>query len=132
MELHMGMDKEVIEGLWIRTKGRAGTGDFIMEVRHGPPDQENQADEALCGQKGADPGPHGGLQVPSDICWRDNTAEHKQCTSFLECTGDNFLLQVTEEPTRRGVMLDFILNNKKGLVRNVKLKAAWATVTMKW
>ncbi|GAB0208807.1 mitochondrial enolase superfamily member 1 [Grus japonensis] len=59
-----------------------------------------------------------------DICWRDNAAEHKQSRKFLECIDDNFLLQVTEEPTRRGAMLDLVLTNKEGLVGNVKLKGS--------
>ncbi|GAB0179892.1 hypothetical protein GRJ2_000454500 [Grus japonensis] len=59
-----------------------------------------------------------------DICWRDNAAEHKQSRKFLECVDDNFLLQVTEEPTRRDAMLDLILTNKEGLVGDVKLKGS--------
>lgn len=56
-----------------------------------------------------------------DICWRDNTTGHRQSRRFQECVDDNFLLQVTEETTRRGAMLDLALNNKEGLVGNVKL-----------
>ncbi|GAB0176082.1 hypothetical protein GRJ2_000073400 [Grus japonensis] len=59
-----------------------------------------------------------------DIFWRDNTAGHKQSRRFLECIDDNFLLQVNEEPTRRGAMLDLVLNNKEELVGNVKLKGS--------
>lgn len=33
----------------------------------------------------------------------------------------HFLFQMTEEPTRRGVMLNLVLTNKEGLVQNVKL-----------
>ncbi|GAB0190272.1 hypothetical protein GRJ2_001492500 [Grus japonensis] len=57
-----------------------------------------------------------------NICWRDNTAGHKQSRRFLECIGDNF--QVTEEPMRRGAMLELVLTNKEGLVGNVKLKGS--------
>ena len=57
-----------------------------------------------------------------DICWRDNTAVHRQSRRFLECIDENFLLQVIEEPTRRGVMLDLVLTNDEGLVGSVKLK----------
>ncbi|GAB0208941.1 hypothetical protein GRJ2_003359800 [Grus japonensis] len=60
----------------------------------------------------------------SDICWRGNTAGHKQSRKFLECIDDNFLLQVIEESTRRGAMLDLVLPNKEGLVGNVKLKGS--------
>ncbi|KAJ7407071.1 hypothetical protein BTVI_64078 [Pitangus sulphuratus] len=40
---------------------------------------------------------------------------------LLECIDDNFLLQVAEEPVRRGAVLDLVLT-KEGLVGNVKLK----------
>ncbi|GAB0176134.1 hypothetical protein GRJ2_000078600 [Grus japonensis] len=58
------------------------------------------------------------------ICWRGNTAGHKQSRRFLECIDDNFLLQVIEELMRRGAMLDLILTNKEGLVGDVKLKGS--------
>lgn len=48
------------------------------------------------------------------ICWRDNTARHRQCRRFLECV---------DEPTRRGALLDLILTSMDGLVRNVKLQS---------
>ncbi|GAB0204525.1 mitochondrial enolase superfamily member 1 [Grus japonensis] len=59
-----------------------------------------------------------------DICWRDNAAERKQSRKFLECVDDNFLLQVTEKPTRRGATLDLILTNKEGLVGDITLKGS--------
>ncbi|GAB0208385.1 mitochondrial enolase superfamily member 1 [Grus japonensis] len=59
-----------------------------------------------------------------NICWKGNTAGHKQSRKFLECVGDNFLLQVIEEPMRRGAMLDLVLTNKEGLVGDVKLKGS--------
>ncbi|GAB0192671.1 hypothetical protein GRJ2_001732400 [Grus japonensis] len=59
-----------------------------------------------------------------DICWRDNTVGHKQSRMFLERFDDNFLLQVIEEPTRRGAVLDLVVTNKEGLVGNVKLKGS--------
>lgn len=39
----------------------------------------------------------------------------------MECAVDNFLLQVIEEPARRGTVLDLVLNNKDRLVGNMKL-----------
>ncbi|GAB0204588.1 hypothetical protein GRJ2_002924400 [Grus japonensis] len=41
MELHMGMDEEPTKSLWVRIKGRAGTGDTIVGVCYRPPDQED-------------------------------------------------------------------------------------------
>jgi len=57
-----------------------------------------------------------------DIHWWDNTAGRKQSKRFLESADDKSLLQVIEEPMRRGAMLDLVLTNNEGLVRNAKLK----------
>ena len=59
-----------------------------------------------------------------DICWRDSTAGHEQSRRFLGCVDDTFLLQVIEEPVRRGAMLKLVLTNKEGLVGSVKLKGS--------
>ncbi|GAB0176029.1 hypothetical protein GRJ2_000068100 [Grus japonensis] len=59
-----------------------------------------------------------------DICWRDNTARHKQSRRFLKCVDGDFVLHVIEEPTKRSAMLDLVLTNKEGLVGNVKLKGS--------
>ncbi|GAB0207631.1 ubiquitin carboxyl-terminal hydrolase 4 [Grus japonensis] len=39
MELHLGMEEELTERLWVRIKGSAGTGDIIVGVCYRPPDQ---------------------------------------------------------------------------------------------
>ncbi|GAB0188477.1 hypothetical protein GRJ2_001313000 [Grus japonensis] len=122
------MDEEPTKSLWVRIKGRAGTGDTIVRVCYRPPDQEDRKDEAFYRQIRA--ASHSQALVlmgdfnHSNICWRDNTARHKQCRRFLESIEDNFVLQVAEEPTRRGVMLDLVLTNKERLVGNVKLKGS--------
>ncbi|GAB0205782.1 hypothetical protein GRJ2_003043800 [Grus japonensis] len=128
MELHLGMDEEPTKRLWIRIKGRAGAGDIIAGLFYRPPDQGDRADEALYRQIEAASRSQalvlmGDFNHP-DICWRDNAAERKQSRKFLECVNDNFLLQVTEEPTRRGAMLDLVLINEEGLVGDVKLKGS--------
>ncbi|GAB0187691.1 hypothetical protein GRJ2_001234400 [Grus japonensis] len=128
MELHLGMEEEPTESLWVRIKGRAGAGDIIVAFCYRPPDQGDRAGEALYRQIGAAPRSQalvlmGDFNHP-DICWRDNAAEHKQSRKFLECVDDNLLLQVTEEPMRGGAMLDLVLTNKEGLVGDVKLKGS--------
>ncbi|GAB0209274.1 mitochondrial enolase superfamily member 1 [Grus japonensis] len=128
MDLHLGMEEEPTKSLWVRIKGRAGTGDIIVGVCYRPPDQGDRADEALYRQIGAASRSQalvlmGDFNHP-DICWRDNAAGHKQSRKFLECVDDNFLLQGIEEPMRRGAMLDLILTNKEGLVGDVKLKGS--------
>ena len=49
----LGMDEEPTESLWVRIKGKAGTGDIIVRVSYRPLDQEDRADEALYRQIGA-------------------------------------------------------------------------------
>ncbi|GAB0204972.1 hypothetical protein GRJ2_002962800 [Grus japonensis] len=115
------MDEEPTKSLWVRIKGRAGTGDIIAGVCYRPPEQGDQADETLYRQIGAASRSQalvlmGDFNHSEIICWRSNRAGHKQSRKFLECVDDNFLLQVTEEPTRRGAMLDLVLTNKEGLV----------------
>jgi len=41
------MDEELTKSLWVRIKGRAGTGDIILGVCYRPPNQEDQVDKAL-------------------------------------------------------------------------------------
>lgn len=48
------------------------------------------------------------------ICWKDNTVGYKQPRSFPECIDDNFLIQVIEEPMRRGVMQNLIQGRAGG------------------
>jgi len=55
-----------------------------------------------------------------DISWEDHTARHTQSWRFLQIISDNFLMQVVEEPTRKGALLDLVLTNKEGLVEDVK------------
>ncbi|GAB0203506.1 interleukin-6 receptor subunit beta [Grus japonensis] len=97
MELHLGMDEKLTKSLWVRIKGSTGTGDIIAGICYRPPDQRDRADEALYRQIGAASCSQalvlmGNFNHP-DICWRDNTAGHKQSRRFLECVDDNFLLQ---------------------------------------
>ncbi|GAB0205366.1 hypothetical protein GRJ2_003002200 [Grus japonensis] len=114
--------------VWVRIKGRTGTGDIIAGVCYRPPNQEDRADEALYRQIEAASHSQalvlmGDFNHP-DISCKDNTAGHKQSRRFLEYIDDNFLLQVIEEPMRRGAMLDLVLTNKEGLVGDVKLKGS--------
>ncbi|GAB0205919.1 hypothetical protein GRJ2_003057500 [Grus japonensis] len=114
MELHLGMEEELTKSSW--------------GVCYRPPDQGDQADETLYRQIGAASHSQalvlmGDFNHP-DICWRGNTAGHKQSGKILECVDDNFLLQVIEEPTRRGAMLDLVLIKKERLIGDVKLKGS--------
>jgi len=67
-----------------------------------------------------------------DICWEHHTARRSQSRRFLQSIDDNFLTQVVEEPTTRGVLLEFVLKNRDGLVEGVKVWGSLAAVTMIW
>lgn len=66
-------------------------------------------------------GPHGELQPPKRLLEVQHSRP-KAIQEVLSCVDDDFLLQVMEETTRRGAMLDLELTKKEGLVGNVKLK----------
>ena len=66
---------------------------------------------------------------------RMNTAKPKKLIwdkRFLQSIDGNFLMQVVEEPTRKGALLDLVLTNKKGRWRMWRLEVDSAAVTMKW
>jgi len=42
MELHLGIDKELSESLWVSVKGMAGEGDIVVGVCYKLPDEEEQ------------------------------------------------------------------------------------------
>jgi len=125
IEFCLRADEERVENLWVRIKGQPHMGDVIVSVYYRPPDQEEEVDEAFYKQ----------LKVPSqslalvlmgdfnhlDIRWEDHTARHMQCRRFLQSIDDNFLMQVVEEPTRKGTLLDLVLSNKEGLAEDVKV-----------
>jgi len=50
-----------------------------------------------------------------DISREDHTARHIQSRRFLQSIDDNFLIQVVEEPTRKGALLDLVPTNNEEL-----------------
>jgi len=120
---------------WMRSQLRAcglglertGQGDFIVGIICcTPPDQEEEMDEALYRQIGAASCSQALVVmedfIHSSVCWRDNTAGHKQSRRFLESIDNSLFLQMTEDTVRKGALLDFLLSNKEGLVGDVNVK----------
>jgi len=99
-------------------------GDIAVGVYYRPPDQEEEVEKAFYKQ----------LKVASqsqalvlmgdfnhpELNWEDYIARHMQLTMFPQSTDDNLLMQVVEEPTRRGALLDLVTVNKDGLAEDVK------------
>jgi len=98
----------------------------MVGVYYRPPDQEEEIDEAFYRQLQAASQSQalvlmGNFNHP-DISWEDHTARQVQSRRFLQSIDDNFLMQVVEEPTRKGALLDLVLTNKEGLVEDVKVR----------
>ncbi|PKU30159.1 rna-directed dna polymerase from mobile element jockey-like [Limosa lapponica baueri] len=94
--------------------------DTVLGVYYKPPNQDGEADEAFYSQLTVASKSQAlvlmGVFNHPDICWEGYTAGHVQSRKFLQYIDDNFLTQVVEEPTRRGVLLD-----KEGLVEDIKI-----------
>ena len=99
IELHLRENDDQVESLWVRIKGQANMGDTVVGVYYRPPDQEEEVDEAFYKQREV------ALQSSAllmgdfshpDMSWLSNRAVHKRSRQFLQCTHDNFLMQVVE------------------------------------
>jgi len=114
VELGLGADEEQVKSLWVRIKGQPHLGNVIVDVYYRPPDEEEEVVEAFYKQLKVASQSHALVLMGNhpDISWEDHTARHTQSARFLQSTEDN-LLQVVEEPTRKGVLLDFVLTNKE-------------------
>jgi len=125
IELCLGADEERVKRLCVRIKGQFHMGDIIVGVYYRPPDQEEEVDEAFYKQLQAASQSQALVLVGDfnhpDISWEDHTARQAQSWRFLQSIDDGFPMQVVEEPTRRGALLDLVLTNKEELVEDVKV-----------
>ena len=90
-----------------------------MGVYYRPPEQEEEVDEAFYRQLQAASQSQalvlmGDFSHP-DISWEDHTVKQAQSSRFLQSIVDNFLMQVVEEPTRKGALLDLVLTRRDWL-----------------
>ena len=60
----------------------------------------------------------GDFNLP-DVNWECHTADTSKSRRFMKHLDDNFLVQVLTEPTRKGALLDLLLENREGLVGDV-------------
>ncbi|PKU42802.1 rna-directed dna polymerase from mobile element jockey-like [Limosa lapponica baueri] len=114
-----------VKCLWIRMKGKASMGDFVLGVCYRPPNQDEQVDEAFykwLAEVSQSPALvlAGDFNLP-DICWKYYTAESWETRRFLECIEDNFLTQLVKEPTRGDALLDLLFTNKEELLGGVEV-----------
>lgn len=62
----------------------------------------------------------------TSICWRINTAEHKQSRRVLVCIPVNFLMQAVKKSSRESAMLHFTATNRKDLVWDIKARDSFS------
>lgn len=58
----------------------------------------------------------------SDVCWESNTVGCKQSRRLLECTENNFLVQVLDTPTKCETLLDLVLTNAEEITKELKIR----------
>ncbi|OWK62557.1 hypothetical protein RLOC_00012636 [Lonchura striata] len=90
-----------VECLWIKIRRKANKADILLGVCNHPPNQEEEV---------------------TSIYWKSavNLKQRKQAVhKFSECVEDNLLLQLVNEPTRGGTMLDLLFANRDELVGDV-------------
>ncbi|KAJ7428451.1 hypothetical protein WISP_01229 [Willisornis vidua] len=115
-----------VECAWTRIRGKANKADILVGVCYSPPNQDDEGDEFFYKQL-ADVSRSavlvlvGDFNLP-DMCWELNTAEKRQSRRFLKWIEDNFLLQLVNEPTRGGGLLDLLFTNREGLVGDVVVR----------
>ncbi|PKU46160.1 rna-directed dna polymerase from mobile element jockey-like [Limosa lapponica baueri] len=125
-ELDSCDDKD--ECLWIRMKGKANKGDFVLGFCYRPPNQDEEADEVLykwLAEVSQSPALVlvGDFNLP-DVCWKYNTAESRQDRRFLECMEDNFLTQlvVLQAPCIHNIIKIEYVESLKGILNTVITK----------
>lgn len=121
--LELEVSNSKVECLWIKIRGKANKADILVGVCYRPPNQDDEDDEFFYKQL-ADVSKSPALVLAGDfnlldVCWELHMAEKRQSRRFLECIEDNFLLQLVNEPTRDGALLDLLFTNREGLVGDV-------------
>ena len=121
----LGVGNDEVDCLWLRIRGKVCWGDILVGFCYGPPNQDEEKDEAFCEQL-AEVARSPALVLMGDftfpdICWKYNTAQRKQSGRFLACVEDSFLTQLVREATRGGALLDLLLANREGLVGDGKV-----------
>ena len=129
----MKSSDEQVEGLWVKVRGQANKGNLAVGVYYRSPDQgENVGRAFFLPLREASRSQSlillGDSNHP-DICWKCSTASCKQSGRLLECIEDNFLMQLTDSPTRGEALPDRLLTNTDELTR---LVAGWAAVITPW
>ncbi|KAJ7414311.1 dtw domain-containing protein 2 [Willisornis vidua] len=114
-----------VQCLWTRIRGKANKAEILMGVCYGPSNQDDEGDELFYKQL-ADVSKLPAVVLMDDfnlpdICWELNTAK-RQSRRFLDCIEDDFLLQLVNEPTRGGVLLNPLFTNRERLVGDVVVR----------
>ncbi|NAW49622.1 hypothetical protein FGF92_23570, partial [Salmonella sp. gx-f5] len=94
----------------------ANKGDVVVGVYYRPPGQDDSADKLFFTElrEASRLTPlvlMGDFNLP-DVNWECHTADTSKSRRFMKHLDDNFLVQVLTEPTRKGALLDLLLENR--------------------
>lgn len=97
------------EWFWVKFRVVVSKGSLTVDICHWPPNQDDRASEAIFGSLKQTSGQQnlvlmGEFNYP-DICWKNHTAVDVPSVEFLECTGNCFLVQMLDVPTRSEALL---------------------------
>ena len=96
-----------------------------MGVYYRPPNQDDDTDELFFEElrhtlRSTTLVLIGEFDLP-EVNWVYHTANTSRSRRFLKRLDDKFLVQVLREPTRKGALLDLLLENREGLVGDVAI-----------
>mgnify|MGYP001855590770 CR=1 FL=1 len=135
IEQYLGGNDEWMESLLLRIKEWGNIDDIIVGVYYRQPDEEEEVDEAFYKQREV------ALQSSAllmgdfshpDMSWLSNRAVHKRSRQFLQCTHDNFLMQVVESWQGGVFYLTLFLLTRKGWLGMWRPGADWDAAIMRW
>lgn len=108
------MDNSQVESVWVRLGKEASTGNIAVGECYRPPHLSKEADKPSLNSSGSHAlVPIGDFNLP-DICGKSNVVGCKQSRRFLECVGDNSLIEVVDRPVKGDTQLDLLLTATQG------------------
>lgn len=114
-----GPGEKPLKGLKVKIREQTNTGDFVAAICYRLPDQEEQVEGSLLSTAASQALVLvGNFNLPC-VWWKGNRAGSRQSRRFWN-VADGFFMQVIEESTREGALLDLSLVNKGELIRELK------------
>ncbi|KAJ7425329.1 hypothetical protein BTVI_03224 [Pitangus sulphuratus] len=122
MELIVGND--MVERLWVRTKGQTNIKDVIVRVYYRPHRQDDNTNEFFFEEQRDTPKSNALVLMKdfnlTEINWKYHTASTIWSRRYLQNLDDSFMEQVLREPTWKDALLDLLLVSRVDLMSKVE------------